>query len=47
MEGMIVGAVNDTITPEKGPVTMAAKNLSMTMAVTEADKLMGSYPVVP
>ena len=41
MEDMIVGAVKETITPGKGPVTMETENITMTMAVTKLQEILG------
>ena len=41
MEDMIIGAVTETITPGKGPVTMETENITMTMAVTKLQEILG------
>ena len=38
---MIVGAVRETISPGKGPVTMETENITMTMAVTKLEEILG------
>ena len=38
---MIIGAVQETITPGKGPVTMETENITMTMAVTKLQEILG------
>ena len=38
---MIIGAVIETITPGKGPVTMKTENITMTMAVTKPQEILG------
>ena len=41
MEDMIIGAVTETITPGKGPVNMETENITMTMAVTKLQEILG------
>ena len=38
---MIIGAVTETITPGKGPVNMETENITMTMAVTKLQEILG------
>ena len=47
MEDMIVGAVKETITPGKGPITMETDNITMTMALSKLEEILGkSFPSI-
>ena len=41
MEDIIVGAVKETITPGKGPVTMETDNITMTIALSKLEEFFG------